>query len=48
MDEIVCYAYNNMPDSDNSMEAILYDQAYETQIDTFLYYQVFECDHLVP
>jgi hypothetical protein len=48
MDEIVCYAYNNMPDANNSMEAILYDQGYGVQIDTFIYYQVLECDQIVP
>jgi hypothetical protein len=35
-----------MPDSNNSMEGILYDQGFGTDIDTFLYYQLFECGGL--
>lgn len=46
MSDTWCYAYNYMPDDDNSMEGILYDHSLNIDIDTFLYYQVFGCDLL--
>jgi hypothetical protein len=46
MNEAWCYAYNHMPDDDNSMEGILYDHQLNVDIDTFLYYQVFGCNLL--
>ena len=46
MREVLCYAYNYMPDSDNSMEGILYDHLLDVDIDSFLYYQLFGCNIL--
>jgi len=46
MREVLCYAYNYMPDSNNSMEGILYDNLLNPAIDSFLYYQVFACNIL--
>lgn len=46
MNDTWCDAYNHMPDDDNSMEGFLYDHLNNVDIDTFLYYQVFECDTL--
>lgn len=48
MNDTWCNAYNNMPDNDNSMEALLYDQGYGIAIDTYLYYQVMGCDIIFP
>jgi hypothetical protein len=46
MNDTWCDAYNHMPDDENSMEGILYDQVVNPAIDTFVYYQCFGCDQI--
>jgi len=48
MDETCCNAYSNLmiPSHVNSMEGLLYDEEYNTQVDTFVYFQCFECGGL--
>ena len=47
MDDTCCTAYQDgIPNHTGSMEYILYDLAVFPQIDTFVYYQCFECGGL--
>lgn len=45
LSETLCHAYD---DGTISMETFLYDWQYDIPVDTFLYYQVFECGGFAP